>query len=310
MTRRPWDLKDFQITDRSIYSSRRDILKGLVAAGLLPSVAKGMPVANAPLPTSWDYTLPEVTLNPAYTLDRSITPETAAISYNNFYEFGTDKATVWRRVGAFKIKPWRVEVAGLCHKPQTFGMEDLLAIPQEERRYRFRCVEAWSMAVPWIGFPLAALLKKVEPMGDAKFVRLITKSSAAQMPGVKTQPWYKWPYYEGLTMAEAMNQLTILATGMYGHPLPKQNGAPVRLVVPWKYGYKNIKSIVRIELVASRPKTFWNDIAAKEYDFWGNVRPDIPHPRWSQASERRIPDGERVQTLMYNGYAEQVASLY
>ena len=206
--------------------------------------------------------------------------------------------------------PWTIRVDGLCETPTTFGLEELLQLPIEERVYRFRCVEAWSMVVPWVGFPLRTLLERVSPLFSARFVRLVTLDDASRYPGVRSQDWYPWPYFEGLSMAEALHDLTMLAVGIYGHPLPNQHGAPCRLVVPWKYGYKNIKAIVHIELVESVPATFWNQLVPDEYDFLGNVRPDIPHPRWSQAEEREVPTGRRVPTRPYNGYAAQVAGLY
>jgi sulfoxide reductase catalytic subunit YedY len=206
--------------------------------------------------------------------------------------------------------PWTVEVSGLVRHPQSFGLEDLLKkFPQQERIYRLRCVEAWSMVIPWEGFPLSLLLDEVQPLSDAKFVRFETLTRPSEMPGQDLK-WYPWPYTEGLRLDEAMHDLTILATGMYGEALPKPDGAPVRLVVPWKYGFKSIKSIIKIELVADQPGTFWNKLAPDEYGFYSNVNPDRPHPRWSQATERRIGELSRRPTLMFNGYADQVASLY
>jgi sulfoxide reductase catalytic subunit YedY len=230
-------------------------------------------------------------------------------NYNNYYEFSTDKEAVNPYSQDFKTEPWTVEVSGLVNNPKTYGMEDLLKFPQEERVYRLRCVEAWSMVIPWTGFTLASLLKEVEPTSDAKFVRFETVYRPEEMPGQKA-PWYPWPYQEGLRLDEAMHDLTILATGLYGMPMPNPNGAPIRLVVPWKYGFKSIKSIVKIELTAEQPSTLWNSIGANEYGFYSNVNPERPHPRWSQATERRIGEFARRPTLMFNGYAEQVASLY
>ena len=312
---RPWDLPEHALTDEDAWLSRRALVKALglgsigAAAGLVPGRARAG--TAGPVPETFAYDLPSVERNPAYPLDRPLTDEAVAASYNNFYEFTTAKDQVWRLAKDFEVEPWTLTVGGLVHEEQTFDIDALLkAMPLEERTYRFRCVEAWSMAVPWIGFPLKALLDRVEPLGKAKYVRLVTLDDPKRFPGVRSQGWYPWPYHEGLSMAEARNELTLLAVGIYGHALPNQHGAPIRLVTPWKYGFKNIKSIARIELVEEQPPTFWNTIAAKEYDFLGNVRPDIPHPRWSQASERVIPTGERVPTLMYNGYAELVAHLY
>jgi sulfoxide reductase catalytic subunit YedY len=230
--------------------------------------------------------------------------------YNNYYEFSTDKESVAYLSEEFTTRPWSVEVYGLVNKPKTYGIDDLLKkFPQEERIYRLRCVEAWSMVIPWTGFPLASLLKEVEPTSKAKFVRFETVDRPQEMPGLGS-PFYPWPYQEGLRLDEAMNDLAILATGLYGLPMPNQNGAPIRIVVPWKYGFKSIKSIVKIELVAEQPATLWSTVGPNEYGFYSNVNPDRPHPRWSQASERRIGELGRRPTLMFNGYAEQVAYLY
>jgi sulfoxide reductase catalytic subunit YedY len=231
-------------------------------------------------------------------------------NYNNYYEFTTDKQGVAGLAKDFKTIPWTIEVGGLVNKPKTFGIDDLLkTFTQEERIYRLRCVEAWSMVIPWEGFTLASLLNMVEPTSDAKYVRFETVYRPEEMRGQKSQ-LYPWPYQEGLRLDEAMNDLTFLATGLYGEPNVPQNGAPIRLVVPWKYGFKSIKSIVKIDLVAEEPDTLWNDIAPNEYGFYANVNPDVDHPRWSQASERRIGELSRVPTLPFNGYGEQVSALY
>jgi methionine sulfoxide reductase catalytic subunit len=250
--------------------------------------------------------------NDAFTVpDRKQTDAVRAASYNNFYEFGLDKESPAKRSGQFVTTPWAIEIAGLVSKPQTIDLDDVLKrMPIQERLYRFRCVEAWSMVVPWVGFPMKALMDLVQPTADAKFVRFVTANRPEQMPGMREAAWYPWPYFEALTMAEAANDLTLLAVGLFGRPMPNQNGAPIRLVVPWKYGYKSIKSIVRIEFVADQPKTFWNELQPAEYGFVSNVDPAVPHPRWSQATERDIETGERIKTLAYNGYGELVASLY
>jgi sulfoxide reductase catalytic subunit YedY len=229
--------------------------------------------------------------------------------YNNYYEFSTQKEAVNSISQDFTTEPWTVEVSGLVNNPKTYGIEDLLKFPQEERIYRLRCVEAWSMVIPWTGFPLASLLKEAEPTSEANFVRFETVYRPEEMPGQKS-PFYPWPYQEGLRLDEAMHDLTILATGLYGMPMPNPNGAPIRLVVPWKYGFKSIKSIVKIELTAEQPATLWNSIGSNEYGFYSNVNPERSHPRWSQASERRIGELGRRPTLMFNGYAAEVASLY
>jgi sulfoxide reductase catalytic subunit YedY len=231
-------------------------------------------------------------------------------NYNNYYEFSTNKEAVAKLSKDFTASPWTVEVYGLVNKPKTYGFEDLLKnFTQEERIYRLRCVEAWSMVIPWTGFTLASLLKEVEPTSDAKYVRFETVTRREEMPG-QGNHLFTWPYQEGLRLDEAMNDLTILATGLYGMDMPNQNGAPIRLVVPWKYGFKSIKAVVKIELVSERPSTLWSVASPREYGFYSNVNPNRSHPRWSQASERRIGELSRRETLMFNGYGAQVADLY
>jgi methionine sulfoxide reductase catalytic subunit len=300
-------VKSDEITPYSQYLSRRDFLK---AAGIVTGSA--LLAACAPNATSTAAPAGEIPDFPAK-MDELGDPANSfqdITNYNNFYEFSVDKEAVNPLSKNFVTEPWTVEVYGLVNKPKTYGIEDLLSkFPQEERIYRLRCVEAWSMVIPWNGFPLASLLKEVEPTSDAKFVRFETVLRPEEMPG-QGSPFYPWPYQEGLRLDEAMNDLTILATGLYGQPMPNPDGAPIRLVVPWKYGFKSIKSIVKIELVAEQPATLWNAVDPMEYGFYSNVNPDRPHPRWSQASERRIGELGRRQTLMFNGYAEQVASLY
>ncbi len=296
--RRGWEIPEREATPERVYLNRRQWLH---AAGILGGSALGL--AANPYPAR---------RNAEFTLDRPITEEWAATSYNNFYEFDPeDKAAVKRKVAAFQVHPWRIEIRGLVAKPQVLDLDDLLRrMPLEERLYRFRCVEAWSMAVPWTGFPFTALIREVEPKPEARFVRFVTVSRPKEMPGMSQAPWYPWPYFEGLRMDEAANPLTFVATGLYGKPLPKQNGAPVRLVIPWKYGFKSIKSVVRIEFVAKQPGTFWSRVAPQEYGFYSNVNPNRAHPRWSQAFERVIPTMERRPTLMYNGYEQWVRHLY
>ena len=244
----------------------------------------------------------------------SITSKADATSYNNFYEFGTGKDDPKRHAGQLTIDPWSVEVGGLVKKPGNYDLADLLkGIPLEERIYRFRCVEAWSMVVPWIGFSLADLLNKFEPTSRAKYVAFETLSRPEEMPGIGWNPRFPWPYVAGLRLDEAMHPLTMIATGMYGEALPKQNGAPLRLVVPWKYGFKSIKSIVKITLTDQRPDISWNMVLPNEYKFYSNVNPNVDHPRWSQAEERRIGSGlfsRKIPTRMFNGYEEHVAHLY
>jgi sulfoxide reductase catalytic subunit YedY len=311
MTRKDWfksvPVQPSEITPEHVYLNRRQFLKtlGVVGAGtvLAACAPDGSTVQQTPPPD----------LKAAGNTDELGDPLNAyeeITNYNNYYEFSTDKAEVATLAKDFKTSPWQVEVYGLVNKPQTFGLEDLLKLfPAEERIYRLRCVEAWSMVIPWTGFPLASLLKEVEPTGDAKYVAFQTALDDKHMPNLEA-PFYPWPYSEGLRLDEAMHNLTLLVTGMYGKSLLPQNGAPLRLAVPWKYGFKSIKSIVRIKLVAEEPLTLWSAIASNEYGFYANVNPEVDHPRWSQGSERRIGETSRRKTLMFNGYADQVASLY
>lgn len=252
--------------------------------------------------------------NRRFDLKGKLTHEMAAGTYNNFYEFYPGRAgPVWKFVDEFEVDPWTIEVTGACRKPRKFGIEDIFkqfGMHQEERTYRFRCVERWAMDVPWTGFELNRLLKSVEPTSDAKFVRFVTAHRPRQMPGIRQSPQYPWPYFEGLRMDEAMNELTLLVTGVYGRLLPRQHGAPFRLIVPWKYGYKSAKSIVRIELLGKQPPTFWNTVSPHEYGFLSNINPKIPHPRWSQAMEWMLDTREQRPTLVYGGYGEHVAKLY
>ena len=300
-------VKSSEITPHSQYLSRRDFLK---AAGIV----SGSALLAACSPAGTETSSPEAIAtsfpgkadefgDPANSFD-DIT------HYNNFYEFTVDKGGVASLAEEFTTSPWTVEVGGLVNNPKTYGIEDLLSkFTQEERIYRLRCVEAWSMVIPWTGFTLSSLLKEVEPTSDAKFVRFETVYRPEEMPGLRS-PFYSWPYQEGLRLDEAMHDLTILGTGLYGQPMPNQNGAPIRLIVPWKYGFKSIKSIVKIELVAEQPATLWSNASPNEYGFYSNVNPERSHPRWSQASERRIGELSRRPTLMFNGYEEQVAELY
>ena len=243
-------------------------------------------------------------------LGDKLTEYESVVGYNNYYEFTTDKEGVAGLAKDFKTTPWTVAVGGLVNKPQTFAIEDLLKqFPQEERIYRHRCVEGWSMVIPWAGFPLAKLLKQVEPTSQAKYVRFETVMRPEEMPGQESS-YYTWPYIEGLRLDEAMNDLALLVTGVYGKPALPQSGAPLRLSLPWKYGFKSIKSIVKIDLVAEQPTSLWMNAAPNEYGFYANVNPDVPHPRWTQSTERRIGEFSRRKTLPFNGYADKVAHLY
>ena len=293
-----------QITPKDIYLSRRDFIKAAgVIAGSLTLAACGV----SPIQAN-----PDVTPNPSQVSETGEIPNTLdeITHYNNYYEFTTDKEGVARLSANFKTSPWDVEVSGLVNKSGKYSVDDLIRKFQpEERIYRLRCVEAWSMVIPWVGFPLSKLLAEVEPTSDAKYVRFETVFNPDEMPGQK-QPLYPWPYQEGLRLDEAMNDLTILATGLYGGELPAQSGGGIRLVVPWKYGFKSIKAVIKVELTAEQPATMWETIAPNEYGFYANVNPQVDHPRWSQGSERRIGELSRRDTLMFNGYADQVAYLY
>jgi sulfoxide reductase catalytic subunit YedY len=299
-----------EITPEHLYINRRQFM---IAAGSLTASAF---LASCGVPVPTQVSKPAVDTGPAPQASKStdelgdkLTSYDDITHYNNFYEFSTDKEPVAPLSQNFKSSPWSIQVGGLVNKPRTFAMEDLLKIDQEERIYRLRCVEAWSMVIPWMGFPLKKLLAQVEPMSNAKYVRFETLMDRNQMPG-QSDGYFPWPYVEGLRLDEAMHDLAILATGLYGKPLPPQDGAPIRLVTPWKYGFKGCKSIVRIDLVEQMPVSFWMKSGPTEYGFYANVNPDVSHPRWSQASERRIGEFNRRKTLPFNGYADQVASLY
>ena len=312
-----WQSDKLSITPEVLFRERRQILKGagILAIGFSSGLGAGCgPARNAPHvgaqevpPAKERYPAPQ---NPRFVLDRPITDEAYAASYNNYYEFSAFKGRVYRHAARLRTHPWQIEIGGLVEKPGIFDVEDLIrAMPVEERLYRFRCVEAWAMAVPWTGFALKSLIERVQPLSAARYLRFVTffRPAEARNQNPSRGPW---PYTEGLSINEATNELTFLATGMYGHPLPKQNGAPLRLIVPWKYGFKSIKAIMKIEFTADQPRTFWHSNRPDEYDFRANVDPRIPHPRWSQAHEKLIDSGERRMTLPYNGYGEWVAKLY
>jgi sulfoxide reductase catalytic subunit YedY len=301
-----------EITPEHVYLNRRTFLKamGITAAGALLAACAPSDNDQSTLTPESPGPGSETTGQMTDELGDPVNTYEEIINYNNFYEFSLGKEEVARLSQDFVTSPWSVEVYGLCNKPTTFGMEDLLKqFPTEERIYRLRCVEAWSMVIPWEGFELGKLLTAVEPTSQAKYVRFETLLDKEQFPNQKSS-MFPWPYQEGLRMDEAMHPLAIIATGLYGKPMPNQNGAPLRLVVPWKYGFKSIKSIVKIELVADEPGTLWSDTAPNEYGFYANVNPEVNHPRWSQASERRIGELSRRETLMFNGYEKDVADLY
>lgn len=299
-----------EITPEHFYLNRRQFM---LAAG---SLAASAFLASCGVPVPTTVSKPAVDTGPAPQASKTtdelgdkLTSYDDITHYNNFYEFSLDKEGVAPLAQNFKTSPWTVQVGGLVNKPRTFTIEDLLKIDQEERIYRLRCVEAWSMVVPWTGFTLKKLLAQVEPMSNAKYVRFETVMDLKQMPG-QSDGYFPWPYVEGLRLDEAMHDLAILATGLYGKPLPPQDGAPIRLVTPWKYGFKGAKSIVKIDLVEQMPVSFWMKSGPTEYGFYANVNPEVSHPRWSQASERRIGEFNRRRTLPFNGYADQVASMY
>jgi sulfoxide reductase catalytic subunit YedY len=291
---RPWDLPERSVTSAALVLDRRRLLGGLAAIG----GALGARSAAA---------LPG---DPRFTAgDRRFTDEKLATTYNNFVEFGFHKR-IAKAAEALKTRPWTIRIEGLVEREQTFDVDDLLAkVALEERIYRHRCVEAWSMVVPWTGFPLAELVTLARPLGSAKYVAMQTFLDARTAPGQRAF-WYPWPYTEALTIAEATHELAFLVTGVYGKPLPKAMGAPIRLAVPWKYGFKSIKSIVAFRFVEERPETFWEEIAPDEYGFWANVNPDVPHPRWSQRMEQPLGESEKIPTKIFNGYGEWVAHLY
>jgi sulfoxide reductase catalytic subunit YedY len=306
------------ITPRAVYEDRRRLMKQLAggAAGSVLATWAGRQAMAETVAPGKLAALPGVAskVDGAMAMDKA-TDYKDASTYNNYYEFGTDKADPAKNAHTLKTRPWSVAVEGLVKKPGNFNIEDLLKLsPQEERIYRLRCVEGWSMVIPWVGYSLAELIKKVEPLGNAKYVEFLTLADPKTMPFVGSRV-LEWPYSEGLRMDEAMHPLTMLTFGMYGEVLPNQNGAPVRLVVPWKYGFKSAKSIVKIRFVEKEPSTAWNKAAANEYGFYSNVNPLVDHPRWSQATERRIGDGgglfaKRRKTEMFNGYEAQVGKLY
>jgi len=304
--RRP-DIASSEITTHGLYLSRRAFIAGAAAVALGPSRAAATQTPSAePLAAK---------PSPTFRVDDPPTKFESATTYNNFYEFGVDKADPSIYAASLRPRPWTVRVEGLGVRPKTYDVDELLRLfPLEERVYRLRCVEGWSMVIPWIGFPLASLIKRVEPAGKARFVEFTTLNDPEQFPGQKKNllgfSSLEWPYAEGLRLDEALHPLTLLTFGMYGRVLPNQNGAPVRVVVPWKYGFKSAKSIVRIRFVSERPRTTWEKAAPNEYGFYSNVNPTVDHPRWSQATERRIGDFRRRPTLMFNGYADQVAPLY
>src|SRR4051812_9042399 len=305
------DIPSSEITDKKLYLRRREFIQA-AAVGAVGAAAGTLGVGTAEAAGWPRVPIPNVQKpsSPALTTTEKPNSYQDIATYNNFYEFGTDKSDPSQNAGAFKTKPWTVKVDGMVGKPGDYHLEDLIKpYALEDRVYRHRCVERWSLVIPWVGFPLASLLKTVEPTSAAKFVEFTTLLDPRQMPGQRSSV-LQWPYVEGLRLDEAMHPLALLAVGLYGEYLPNQNGAPIRLVVPWKYGFKSIKSIVRIRLTDKQPMNTWQEMAANEYGFYANVNPAVDHPRWSQARERRIGEFFKRPTLMFNGYGDQVASLY
>jgi sulfoxide reductase catalytic subunit YedY len=306
--RRGWEIPERDATPEHLFFNRRAFLTatGASALALSSGGALAQRIADVPDPTAGLY---PVKRNEAFTLDRPVTDEKININYNNFYEFGSSKS-VARAAQALKLRPWTIKIDGMVEKPQELDLDDLLKkVSLEERLYRHRCVEAWSMAIPWSGFPLAKLVALAQPLSSAKFLRMETFFDKTMAPEQR-KSYMPWPYIEGLTMAEATNDLAFMVTGAYGKPVSKQQGAPLRLAVPWKYGFKSIKSITKFTFTDQRPKSYWESLQAVEYGFWANVNPQVAHPRWSQATEELIGTNERRPTLLFNGYGEQVADMY
>ncbi len=321
--KRGWEIPEREATPESVYFNRRRFLTGSVAIGAsaallgcdedktaqAQSATAQSATAEGPVEADPSAGLYPFKRNEAYVLDRDVTEELWATGYNNYYEFGTSKR-VAPAAQALPLRPWVLTIDGMVDKPMQIGIDDLMKqMPLEERLYRHRCVETWAMAVPWSGFALKDLVALAAPQAGAKYLRLETFMNEEVAPEQKT-PWYPWPYVEGMTIAEATNDLAFMVTGLYGKPAPKQNGAPLRLALPWKYGFKSAKAIARITFTDERPVSFWESLQASEYGFWANVNPEVPHPRWSQAEERMLGSDERRPTLLYNGYGEFVAGLY
>lgn len=310
--RRGWELPENAATPEHVFLNRRRLLAAGGAAAALgvgagaAMFSSGAPAQHAPDPSAGLY---PVQRNARFEAGRPITPEATVTTYNNFYEFGTSK-NISRAAQALPIRPWEVRIDGLVEQPRTIAIDDLLRQVQlEERVYRFRCVEAWSMTVPWTGFTMRQLIQLARPTSGARYLRFETFRNPAVASGQRV-PFYPWPYVEGVTLEEAQNELAMFVTGAYGKPLTRQNGAPIRVILPWKYGFKSGKSLTRITFTAERPKSFWEEVQAAEYGFWANVNPQVPHPRWSQARERLLDDGRMIDTQLYNGYGEFVADIY
>ena len=308
--RRGWEIPERLATPEAVVAGRRGIIAGALAAGVVSPAAAQFNLFSAKAPPQMASRKPlEAARNAKYEAGRPVTGEQDVSTYNNYYEFGLSKS-VYDQAKALVESPWNISIAGMVSKPRTIGFEDLMKqVKLEERVYRHRCVEAWAMTVPWVGFPLSDLVKLAEPLSSAKYMVFTTLADPKTMPSLK-QSWYPWPYTEGVTMEEAANELSFLTVGMYGKTVPPQNGAPIRLTLPWKYGFKSAKSIVKVEFTDKRPTSFWEALQDSEYGFWANVNPAVPHPRWSQAKERLLGTDEMVATQIWNGYGEFVAGMY
>jgi sulfoxide reductase catalytic subunit YedY len=310
-TRRGWEIPESKVTSEAAVLGRRGVLAAGLGAGLIagPAQAQWNPFGSAAKVPAQPLKPLKAKRNTTYPAGRAVTDEKDATSYNNFYEFSEDKSLVGP-AQAMKLDPWSVEISGLVKTPRKIGLEDLLKqVSLEERIYRHRCVEAWAMTVPWIGFPLADLVKLAEPLAGAKYVAFTSLADPKTMVGL-SKSWYPWPFMDSITLEEAGNELSFLTVGMYGKTTPPQNGAPIRLTTPWKYGFKQVKSIVKVDFVAERPVGFWEKLQDSEYGFWANVNPAVPHPRWSQAYERLLGSDEKVPTQIWNGYGEFVSAMY
>lgn len=306
--KKSWELPDKAATPEGVYLNRRQLMKGAMGAAAIGAIS---PLVTQTYAQEGRAPL-EAPRNTAYTLDREMTPEDVNIKYNNFYEYGSHKRISDAAEKELKPRPWQIEISGLVENPITLDVDELMGkMDLEERLYRHRCVEAWSMTVPWVGFPVRKLLEMAAPLSSAKYLRMETFSDASMASGISSQPWYPWPYVEGISMEEASHDLGFLVVGAYGKVVANSMGAPIRLHLPWKYGFKSIKSIVKFEFVEEQPQSYWQNISeGREYGFWANVNPEVPHKRWSQASETVLHTQERVPTLLYNGYAEEVSGLY
>ncbi|MBZ5516681.1 MAG: protein-methionine-sulfoxide reductase catalytic subunit MsrP [Acidobacteriia bacterium] len=311
-----WEIPEREVTLEDVYLNRRKFLTratAAAAAGIGGLILPGAATLRGAREEYQPLNLPPLTAprNPEYKVDRPLSSERAATGYNNYYEFTEAKDQVWKVAEPFKPRPWEIEFKGHVEKPRKIDVDELIKqMSLEERLYRHRCVERWVVIVPWVGFPMKKLVEWAKPTSQARYVRMVSFFRPAQAEGQRKGTWYPWPYYEGLTMAEATNELAFMVVGMYGKILPNQNGAPIRVHLPWKYGYKSIKAITKFEFVEKQPPTFWHDVVPAEYDFQANINPNKPHPRWSQATERIVEIGETVPTRLYNGYGKYVAQLY